>query len=344
MPPRHPPVLLAGALVSALAFASASSRPAHAQDDKPLSAATQTAADLQAKADDLLTKQKKFDEAEATYARLLDHLDVKKDEFPAAEFPESQQRLVRIHALYNLACARALGGKPEKALDALAKAVAAGFFDWQLAEKDEDLASIRTNEKFGELIEKLKGSPARDLAQLVKETLKSEPLFEYDFEVATLDGKTLKLSDLKGKTVVVDVFGTWCPPCREEIPHFVKLANAARDAGEPVVVVGICYERVEPDADVAAKVKAYVAEQKIPYAVALVGDKSPALERIPNLDAFPTTLWIDARGRVRGRVKGALAFEELDAITKKLASENETKKAPPEKKPGEPEKHADEPF
>lgn len=331
---------LAPLLAAALSLAGMPAR-LLADDEPTLAPSTQQTIDLQTKADDLL-KQKKLDEAAATYERLLDHLDVNKDKF-AAEFPESQQKGVRVHALYNLACARALGGKGDKALDSLEKAIAAGFFDWQLADKDEDLASVRESPRFTELLEKLKGSPSRDLAKLVKDTLQEDPLFPYDFEVTTLEGKPLKLSDLKGKTVVLDVFGTWCPPCRDEVPHFVQLANKAKERGEAIVVVGLSYERVEPTDEVAKTVKAFVTEQKIPYAVSLVAGNSPALERIPKLEAFPTTLWIDAKGKVRGRVEGALSFEEIDAITHRLASENADAK--PEKKPsGEPEKHADEPF
>src|SRR4051812_28783219 len=155
------------ALVSLVSIALVST--ARAQDEPSLAPATQVASDLQAKADDLLLKQKKFDEAADTYEKLLDHIEKKKAELP--DFPESQQRTVRVHALYNTACARALAGHPDKALEALGKAVEAGFFDWQLAEKDEDLASLRENPKFQEILSKLKGAPARDLDKLVKETV-----------------------------------------------------------------------------------------------------------------------------------------------------------------------------
>jgi thiol-disulfide isomerase/thioredoxin len=328
-------------LATAVAFVVATAAPARAQEEPSLAPATQLAKDLMAKADEQL-KAKKLETAADTYERLLDHLEKHKAEF--TDFPENQRRAVRVHAWYNMACARSLAGQTDKALDAFAKAVDAGWFDWQHAEKDEDLAAVRNDPRFAEILDKLKGTAARDLRKLVGEALSKDPLFEFDFEVTTLEGKTLKLSDLKGKTVVVDVWGTWCPPCREEIPHFVALANRAKEKGEAVEFVGLCWERVEPSAEVTKAVKDFVADKKIPYPVGLLKEKDPILERIPNLQAFPTTLWIDAKGKVRGRVEGSLALEEIDAITTKLASENEDKKKPTEKKPGEPEKRADEPF
>jgi thiol-disulfide isomerase/thioredoxin len=331
------------ALVAVAVAAVALAAPARAQDEAALSPATQTAADLQSRADDLLTKQKKFDEAAETYEKLLDHLDKKKNEFP--DFPESQQKLVRVHAWYNLACARALGGHAEKALEAFEKAVGAGYYDWQWAEKDDDLASLRESPHFQELIQELKGTSSRDIEKLVRETVSAEPLFDFDFEVTTLDGKVVKLADLKGQTVIVDCFGTWCPPCREEIPHFVELANRAKAKGEPLTIVGLAWERADATPEVTKAVQAFATEKKINYAVAVLKQKDPILERIPNLQAFPTTLWIDAKGKVRGRIEGGLSLDELDAITRRVLDDGAEKKpAAPAKKPGEPEKRADEPF
>src|SRR2546421_318352 len=64
---------------------------------------------------------------------------------------------------------------------------------------------------------------AKEAADETKKALAGDPLFDFDLDVKTIDGKKIKLSELKGKVVIVDVWGTWCPPCRKEIPHFVKL-------------------------------------------------------------------------------------------------------------------------
>ena len=64
----------------------------------------------------------------------------------------------------------------------------------------------------------LKGKPAPEIA------------------LKTLDGKDLKLSDMKGKVVVVDSWATWCPPCRESLPHLQKVSADKDLAGKGLVV------------------------------------------------------------------------------------------------------------
>jgi thiol-disulfide isomerase/thioredoxin len=98
-----------------------------------------------------------------------------------------------------------------------------------------------------------------------------------------LDGKTVSLSDFKGKVVVLDIWATWCPPCRAEIPHFIELQNEWKDKG--VTVVGMSVDSTGP-ADVAKFVKdngmnypivmadenaatAYGADQGIPFTVVI---------------------------------------------------------------------------
>jgi len=52
-----------------------------------------------------------------------------------------------------------------------------------------------------------------------------------DFFLKSLNGKIISLSDFKGKVTILDFWATWCPPCREEIPHFVNLYEKYRDEG-----------------------------------------------------------------------------------------------------------------
>ena len=56
-----------------------------------------------------------------------------------------------------------------------------------------------------------------------------------DFDVRTVDGRTIKLSGYRGKVVVMDFWATWCPPCRQETPQLARIASEGRDRGVEVV-------------------------------------------------------------------------------------------------------------
>ncbi|MBN1596373.1 TlpA family protein disulfide reductase [candidate division FCPU426 bacterium] len=108
-----------------------------------------------------------------------------------------------------------------------------------------------------------------------------------DFTVKTLDGEEKNLKDYRGKILILDLFATWCPPCRMEIPHFVELQKEHADT---VAVVGLSYDQTSAD-----KVKAFAKEMKINY------DVFWGSEQIANhvgLRGIPHTLVIDQQGRV----------------------------------------------
>ena len=108
------------------------------------------------------------------------------------------------------------------------------------------------------------------------------------FEVTTLDGRTISLASLKGKVVIVDFWATWCPPCREEIPHFVQLYKTYAPKLE---ILGISL-----DEDGKEAVAAFVKEHEMTYPVAL-GDEALG-DTFGGIRGLPTTFVIDPQGRI----------------------------------------------
>ncbi|HEX8176128.1 MAG TPA: TlpA disulfide reductase family protein [Pyrinomonadaceae bacterium] len=82
-------------------------------------------------------------------------------------------------------------------------------------------------------------------------------------ELKDLEGKTFKLSDYAGKVLIVNIWATWCGPCRKEIPDLIKVSNEYKARG--VEVIGMTNEDPVDD---EAVVKDFVAAQNIPYRIA----------------------------------------------------------------------------
>jgi peroxiredoxin len=120
-----------------------------------------------------------------------------------------------------------------------------------------------------------------------------------DIQVKTLDGKTIRLADLKGRRVVVDIWATWCPPCREEIPHFNQLAA---DIGEDkLVIIGISNED-------ESTVREFVKTTPIKYNVACTSDLPAPFSEVTGI---PTTFFIDRNGIIDNV---AVAYRDLGVL------------------------------
>lgn len=119
-----------------------------------------------------------------------------------------------------------------------------------------------------------------------------------DFSLRTPDGKQLKLSDLKGKVVLLDFWATWCPPCRKGIPDLVELKKKYGSKG--FEVVGISLDRDNTIADVVPFMKNY----KINYPV-VYGDAA-VIGNYGNISSIPTSFLIDRSGKIVSSHEGLM--------------------------------------
>jgi thiol-disulfide isomerase/thioredoxin len=209
-------------------------------------------------------------------------------------------------------------GKLDEALALLTQADQAGFASPESLEGLNAVQGLADRPEYKALVTRVSDRAMSDARERAKATMAETQPFPFDFQLPDLDGKTRTLADMKGaKATIVDIWGTWCPPCRREIPHFAELHARYGDKG--LAVVGLNYEN-ETDQDAAATLIRKFAEQyKIPYPC-LIGDDATR-EQVPNFSGFPTTLFLDDTGRVRATLVGYHPMRDLEAIVTTLLEE-----------------------
>lgn len=129
-----------------------------------------------------------------------------------------------------------------------------------------------------------------------------------------LDGSAFDSAAWAGQVVVVNVWGSWCPPCRAETPELVRVANATRAEGVRFLGVDI--------RDGRASARAFVREYQVPYPSLFdpEGRLLLSFRGVPP-NAVPTTFVLDRRGRIAARALGRVTAAQLFAVLRTVNQE-----------------------
>ncbi len=152
--------------------------------------------------------------------------------------------------------------------------------------------------------------PKASIQNIVKAAQTWNPSFEDwwgrpapDFTLTDIEGKTHKLSDYRGKEVIVEIWRTWNPTCKLEVPHLKELRGAFDQ--DSLVILAVSNET--PDV-----LKAFVTEQGINYAV--LSSSGAMLAPFGKAEFSPTTFFVDREGRIKVAAVGVVPASDAKAI------------------------------
>lgn len=132
-----------------------------------------------------------------------------------------------------------------------------------------------------------------------------------DFTLVDQFGNTHTLSDYKGKTIFLNFWATWCPPCRAEMPEIQEIYEDYGNNEEDVIILGIASPNYGREGS-AEEIAAFLAENEYTYPVVM--DEGGLSAYTYGVSAYPTTFMIDAEGNVFGYVSGQITKDIMNSI------------------------------
>ncbi|HDR4906530.1 TPA: redoxin domain-containing protein [Bacillus cereus] len=133
-----------------------------------------------------------------------------------------------------------------------------------------------------------------------------------DFELTKLDGTNVKLSDLKGKKVILNFWATWCGPCQQEMPDMEAFYKEHK---ENVEILAINYTPSEKGGG-EEKVSNFIKEKGITFPVLL--DKNIDVTTAYKVITIPTSYFIDTKGVIQDKFIGPMTQKEMEKRVAKL--------------------------
>lgn len=129
-----------------------------------------------------------------------------------------------------------------------------------------------------------------------------------DFTLTSLDKNEIKLSNYKGKVIILDFWASWCPPCKAEIPSFIELYKKYKEQGLAIIGIALSDEKYN--------IQAFAKNFKINYPIAMGNEK--IVRDYGGIRGLPTTFIIDKEGNIREKFIGYMPKEVFEETFLKL--------------------------
>jgi peroxiredoxin len=156
-------------------------------------------------------------------------------------------------------------------------------------ETDKEEVPVDENVPGVDLSQELEGNPAPD------------------FELTTLGGETIRLSDYKGKKVILNFWATWCPPCKAEMPHMQSFYEKNKDSGIEIVAVNLT------SADKGkTEIENFIIEYGLTFKVPL--DTKGSIGTQYQAFSIPTSYIIDTKGIITKKIVGPMDEDMMVSI------------------------------
>ena len=141
-----------------------------------------------------------------------------------------------------------------------------------------------------------------------------------NFTLPDLDGKPQRLSDYRGKVVLVNFWATWCPPCRREMPSMERLSQRLKD--QPFVILGI-NQQEDPE-----RVFVFTAQVDPSPSFPILFDRNSKVDNAWGVLGLPASFIVDQKGRVVYRAMGGREFDhpEIEQTIRALLKNERIKK------------------
>lgn len=121
-----------------------------------------------------------------------------------------------------------------------------------------------------------------------------------DVDIDLVKGGTMKIKDYRGKVVLLNLWATWCGPCREEMPHLIELKKKYGDNGFEVIGLNVGFQDTD-EPEPIDDIQAFAKKMRLNYELARIQpDVTKKLQKIAQISAVPESFLVDREGRLRG--------------------------------------------